>query len=198
MFEKMLFEPFYSEEGKGGGEPTPPPEPPAGEGKKDEPPAPPEPPKKVEFTPEQQEAMNKIIQDRLKKADDKRKKAEEEAALREQGKYKDLLDAKENEMNELKQNLKQERNARLLIGEGYNEKQLAFALRNLEGNTEEEVKASLVQLKEVFPPAGTATNYGDPKSLGGGQKQQHQPVDNEARGKEMAKKILEKRRKGTR
>ena len=150
----------------------------------------------VKFTEEQQEAINRIIQERLKREEEKRKKAEEEAKLKEQGKYKDLLEEKEKELERLKEEVKMKELDRiktdLLIGAGYAQEQFEFVKKNLEGETEEELKASLEEVKQYIAPKKEPA---DPLSKGNGVKGTPKPSDNEEVGRELARKIKARRKR---
>lgn len=160
-------------------------------------------PEKVTFTAEQQKALDAIVKERVarekKKAEADRKKAEEEAKKREQGQYKELLDEKERELEALKNEIKERelKDAKhsALLDAGYSREQLEFASKNLDGETPEEIAASLEALKTVFPPKDSEDDeqIGFPKSTGNPQKKPPKPQDDEEYGRELARKIRERR-----
>lgn len=152
--------------------------------------------KTVEFTPEQQAKLNEIVQQRLADEKKKREKAEEEARLQEEGKYKDLLEKREKELEEMRNEIKTAKidslKTEALSDAGYAKEQIAFAKRNLSGETEEEINASLEELKAVFPPQSDEIGF---PNNGNGSRKTPPQKDGYDEGREMARKVLERRKR---
>jgi hypothetical protein len=143
-----------------------------------------------------EEEVNRIVKDRLKREKEAREKAEEEARKREEGKYKELLEERERELEKLRKEAQDAKldakKTDLLSGAGYAPEQLAFARKNLEGETDEELAASLESLKAVFPPK-TDEGIGFPNK-GNGSRKPPKEADGYDAGRELAKRVLEKKR----
>lgn len=193
MFDKQPL--FFFEADKGGhGNPsggTDPVEKPAEPIQQEEP--------KIEFTPEQQAAIDAIVKERVarekRKAEEEKHRIEQEAKLKEQGEFQKLLEAKENELKQLQESVKQaeikQLKTSLLADAGYSKEQLEFAMKNLEGETEDELKLSLESLKAIFAPK--QEEIGFPSSTGNGVKHEPKPKGDEELGREMARRIKERR-----
>lgn len=143
-----------------------------------------------------QAELDGIVKDRLKREKEQREKAENEARQKEEGKYKELLEAREKELDELRAEAKTSKLAakktELLSGAGYAPEQLEFARKNLDGETDEELAASLEALKSVFEPK-TTEQIGFPNS-GNGQRKPPKQADAYDSGRELAKRILGKKK----
>ena len=122
-----------------------------------------------------QEELDRIIADRLareqKKRDEAVKKAEEEAEqkrLEEQGEYKKLAEKLQKQVDEMKAEVLSTKKVTLLKDAGYSEAQIELFTNLLQGETDEELAASLELLKKANPPV-EERKYVDPSS-GNGRK----------------------------
>lgn len=120
-------------------------------------------PAKIEFTPEQQAAVDALIKDRLtrqqKKFEDEKEAARAEAERKEREKneeYKALYESAQAELDRLRGEAKTaELNAtktRLLVEAGYNAEQIARVSKYVLGDDEEAIKASIVEVVADIPP----------------------------------------------
>lgn len=149
-----------------------------------------------------QEELDAIISDRLarerKKQDEKEQKLRDEAErkrLEEQGEFKELADKRQEEIDRLQALLDSQKADALkakkeaaLVSAGYSEEQVGLLTKLVEGETEEEIKASLDLLKTTVPPAKP---YADP-GVGNGQKQEPKKKDLQDKGKSAYQRLKEK------
>lgn len=194
MFKNKYFmQPLFNADlGGGGGNPT---DPPANPNPTD-PPANPTPQGAVKtFTQEELEA---IVKERLarekRKADEKAEEARKEAerkALEEQGKYKDMYEQLQKDLEVQKANAVQAKKQALLIAEGYTKEQAERYVKFLEGETDEELATALATLKEDIPPK--ASGYVDPANAGNGGKKNPDPVSAYDEAKELLKRLRGKK-----
>lgn len=125
---------------------------------------------------------------RLKKILDE-KEAEEKAAkieaLKEQDKYKELYETVLEELEDIKSSNVQNVKAKLLKEAGYKEEQVERLSKLVDGDTEEEILASIDDLQVVFP----TKTYVDP-SPDNRKRTTPEPVDGEDIGKSMFDRLL--------
>jgi hypothetical protein len=178
MFKRMFMQPLFSADGTGGG---------AGDngagdngGQGDNGTT----PQGAEKTFTQAE-VDALIKDRLarekrkaeEKADEARKEAERKA-LEEQGKYKEMYEQLQKDLEAEKQNALKAKKQALLIAEGYTKEQAERYVKFIDGETDEELATALEVLKADIPPK--QATYVDPATQGNGKKQEHkqeQPFD---------------------
>lgn len=137
-----------------------------------------------------QAELEAIIADRLarekRKADEKAENARKEAerkALEEQGKYKDMYEQLQKDLDAQKvANLEAKKEA-MLLGAGYTKEQADRYKKYLAGSDEVELGTALEALKADIPP--NATNYVDPANAGNGQKQGGKQEDPAEYGKSV-------------
>lgn len=150
----------------------------------------------ITFTPEQQAKIDRIFTERLAREKRKReeavKKAEQEAEqkrLEENNEFKELYEQTKTQLETFKTDALRTKKESLLVKAGYSENQVPLFSKLLDGETDEELSASLEQLKEVNPPS---KKYVDP-SLGNWQKQKPSEVDPYQAGRERARKLLKRK-----
>lgn len=128
-----------------------------------------------------QEEFDKIISDRLarerKKQEEKEQQLRDEAErkrLEEQGEFKELADSRQKEIERLQEQLDardadllKTKKTSLITGAGYSEDQVELLVKLVEGETEDEIKASIDSIKASIPPK---PKHVDP-SAGNGRKQ---------------------------
>lgn len=136
-----------------------------------------------------QEELDQIITERLarekKKREDAVKEAEAEAErkrLEEEGEYKKLYESLQAQFEAEKQKTKKES---LLTKAGYKAEQVELFVNLLEGETDEELEASLERLKAATPPE---RKYVDP-SAGNSRKQPPAKKDSEEVGKSAYERL---------
>lgn len=122
-----------------------------------------DPPKKVEFTTEQQAAVDALIKDRLarerKKFDDEKAAAQAEAERKEREKneeYKALYESAQAELDRARTDAKVSElsatKTRLLVEAGYSAEQIARVSKYVNGDDEDAVKASIAEVIADMPP----------------------------------------------
>lgn len=161
---------------------------------------------KIEFTAEQQAHIDALVKDRLRRAKEKEDKAVADAKA--EAERKELEKA-----NEFKTLYEQERATReqseariaeieakalaaelhakkqsLVLAEGYSADNLTDILEFINGNDEEEIKASIERFKKVSPPKPLPV---DP-SVSGGSRQTPTQKDGSDYGRELFKKVIKK------
>lgn len=157
------------------------------EGTKDEP----------KFT---QAQLDAIISDRLKREREKRE-ADEKAArdeaerkrLEEQNDHKALADQYKQELDRLKEDARKATKTALLVKAGYNDEQVERYAKFVEGETEDEMKAAVEQLKQDVPPKAP---YVDPAGAGNNQRQTPKPKDKEDKGRSLYQRLKAQGRTG--
>lgn len=168
--------------------PTPPATPPT------DPPAPTPQGAEKTFTQADVDAM---IKERLarekRKADEKAEEARKEAerkALEEQGKYKEMYEQMQKDLEVEKQNALATKKQALLIAEGYTKEQAEKYVKFIEGNTDEELATSITAFKGDVPPKGT---YVDPANAGNTHKQPPTPTSAYDEAKDLIKRLRGKK-----
>lgn len=149
--------------------------------------------KKVELT---QEQLDAIIEGRLER--ERKKQAEKLAAekqeaerkrLAENEEFKTLAEQYKAELEKIKEDArKSEINSKrttLLMKAGYNEEQIARYGKFVEGETDEEMEASVELLKKDVPPT---PKYVDPNA-GNGSRQTPAPKDKEEKGRSLFQRL---------
>lgn len=149
----------------------------------------------IEFTPEQQKRINEIVKERLarerKKQEEREKQLQEEAErkrLEEQGEYKDLAEKLQQKLDDYKSQALDAKKEALLSKAGYKEDQIERYKKYVDGETEEEIQASIDELKQDIPPVKP---YVDP-GAGNGQKQAPKKKDLHEKGKSIYQRLKEK------
>lgn len=148
---------------------------------------------KIEFTPEQQEEINRIIAERLarerKKQEAEKKRLEEEAErkrLKEQGEYKELAEKYQQELESLKSELLTAKKVSLLKDAGYTDEQAELFKDLLQGESDEELITSLETLKKANPPV--KSTYVDP-SLGNGGRNEPEKLTGDEIGRSAYQRL---------
>lgn len=142
-----------------------------------------------------QEDIDRIVRERLdrerKKREDAVKKEREEAErkrLEENEEYKELADKLQEQLDEQKRTALETKKESLLATAGYDEGQVQRYKKYLDGESEEELKAALDDLKADIPPK---KQYGDP-SPGNGSKQPPKKTNLEEKGKSAYQRLKAK------
>lgn len=145
-----------------------------------------------------QEEVDALIRERLarekRKAEEKAEEARKEAeqkALAEQGKYKEMYEQLQKDLEEQKAQAILHRKQALLVAEGYTKEQAEKYVKFIEGTTEEELTASITAFKEDVPPKGGT--FVDPASAGNTQKQEPTPSSAYDEAKELIKRLRGKK-----
>ncbi|MED4172570.1 hypothetical protein P4631_08995 [Halalkalibacterium halodurans] len=159
----------------------------AGEGKGGKP--------KIEFTPEQQAEVNRIIQDRLERERKRREEELEQKRLEEENEFKELYEKTKKKLEEIKaERAEEKRNSiieKKLRAAGYKEDQIDRLSKYVEGEDESEISASIKQLTEDIPPK---SDPADPSAGPSGKHKETEPADGTEIGKELFAKIRGKKR----
>lgn len=153
-------------------------------------------PKKVEFTPEQQAAVDALIKTRLdrerKKFDDEKTAAQAEAERKEREKneeYKALYESAQAELDRARTDAKvAELNAKktqLLVEAGYSAEQIARVSKYVIGDDEDAIKASVAEVVADMPPKAAGI---DP-NLNNGGRPPVKPHDPKAAAKERLDRL---------
>lgn len=120
-----------------------------------------------------QEDIDRIVKDRLERErkkreealEEERKKSERERLL-EQEKYKDLYESLQKDLEAQRATALRAKKESLLVKAGYTEEQAQRYLKFIDGETDDELNASLDALKADIPPK---KQYGDPNPGNGGK-----------------------------
>ncbi|MEC0370039.1 hypothetical protein [Paenibacillus chibensis] len=153
-------------------------------------------PKKVEFTAEQQAAVDALIKDRLarerKKFDDEKNAAQAEAERKEREKneeYKALYESAQAELDRARTEAKTAALAatktQLLVEAGYSAEQLARVSKYVIGEDEDAIKASIAEVIADMPPKANGV---DPNP-GNGRKPDPKPGDLTDEGKALFERL---------
>jgi len=147
-----------------------------------------------------QAQVDAIISDRLKREREKREaEAEKERLeaerkrLEENNEFKGLAEQYKQELDKLKEDARKATKTSLLLKAGYNEEQVERYAKFVEGETEDEMKAAVEQLKQDVPPKGT---YVDPAGAGNNQRQTPKPKDKEDKGRTLYQRLKSQGRTG--
>src|SRR5699024_4012337 len=108
--------------------------------------------------------------------------------LEESEQYKELYKQALETIEQQKEDALNAQKVTLLAGAGYDEEQTEKLLKLVEGETEDDIKASIEELKETFP-AKAAPTYVDP-SMGNGKRSTPESVDGEDVGRNMFESLL--------
>lgn len=145
-----------------------------------------------------QEDLERILKERLaqakRKADEKAEEARKEAerkALEEQGKYKEMYEQLQKDLEVEKQNALATKKQALLVTEGYTKEQAEKYIKFIDGATDEELAESIKAFKEDVPPKGTP--YVDPANAGNTPKQDPTPTSAYDEAKELIKRLRGKK-----
>lgn len=150
-----------------------------------------------------QEELDAIIADRLarerKKQEEKEKQLRDEAErkrLEENEEYKELakklqeqLEEKERAIAEQKEAVLKAKKETALSKAGYSAEQIKLLTKLVEGESDEEIEASIDTLKSTVPPA--TRPYADP-GVGNGSKGEPKKKDLRDKGKSMYQRLKEK------
>lgn len=145
-----------------------------------------------------QAELEAIIKDRLdrekrkaeEKADQARKDAERKA-LEEQGEYKKMYEALQDDLREKERQVLEVKKHTLLLKAGYTEEQAERYVKYLTADSEEGLATDLETLKADIPPTAKGV---DPSTQGNGQRREHKensPYD-------YGKSVLERLKKSGR
>lgn len=140
---------------------------------------------------------NAMVQDRLRRDREKReaeaevaRQEEERKRLEENAEFKTLADQYKAELERLKEESRLEKlnsqRVSALVKAGYNDEQISRYGKYVEGETEDEIKAAVEQLKKDVPPTA---NYVDPKGGGNPSRQTPVPKDKEEKGRALFQKL---------
>lgn len=149
--------------------------------------------KKVEFSPEQQAEVDRIIRDRLAREKKKREEAEEKARLEaerkqlaEQEQYKELAEKLQKELDGYKNQALETKKDLLLANAGYSEKQVEKYRKYIVGETDEELEQAVKALVEDIPPK---PKYVDP-SPGNSLNAKPEPKDQTEEGRGRIRDLI--------
>lgn len=110
---------------------------------------------KVEFTDEQQEEVNRIIAERLKREKEKQEREAEKQKKEEQGEYKQLYDDLK---AEYERHIREVTVNTHMLEAGYSKAQIDRYAKFIEGTEEADIKAAIETLKEDVPPSAKHTD----------------------------------------
>lgn len=138
--------------------------------------------------------VDRIIKERLerekRKAEEKAEEARREAerkALEEQGKYKEMYEQLEKDLQAEKARVLETRKETLLLGAGYTQEQASRYKKFLTGETDEELATALEVLKQDIPPKANAGV--DPATQGNGQRQTPPAEEPYSFGKQLYERL---------
>lgn len=144
-----------------------------------------------------QDDIDRIVKERLEREKKKREAAleseREEAErkrLEEEQKYKELYEKLQGDLEAQRKEALQTKKESLLAKAGYSDEQASTLTKLLEGESDDELNASLESVKALFPPKQEKT-YGDP-SAGNGSKQPPKKKNLEEKGKSAYQRLVEK------
>lgn len=116
-----------------------------------------------------QEEFNKVIEDRLarerKKQEGKQQKERDESErkrLEENEEYKELAGNLQKQLDEQKKQSLDTKKTALLAQAGYTEKQVDYLKDTVKGESDDDMKSSIDELKEIIEPK--TVTYGDPSA----------------------------------
>ena len=140
--------------------------------------------------------LDRIVKERLEREKRKREadleKEREEAErkrLLEEQKYKDLYEKLQQDLEAQRTVALQVKKEALLVKAGYSDEQAKTLVKLIEGESDEELNASLESVKALFP-AKTEKSYGDPNP-GNGGKPAPKKVNLEDKGKSAYERLKE-------
>lgn len=133
-----------------------------------------------------QEDVNRIVQERL----DRQKRKDEQKRLEEEGKYKELYEKLQSELQEKEEQAIKASKESAIIKAGYSEEQLPKLLKFVEGETRDEIQQSIEELTELIP-VKQDKQYADP-SAGNGKKNEPKKTDLADKGREAVKRLRAK------
>jgi hypothetical protein len=144
-----------------------------------------------------QDDIDRIVRERLerekRKRDEALEKQKEEAErkrLEEEQKYKELYEKLQGDLETQRKEALQVRKESLLAQAGYSEEQAKTLVKLVEGEDDEALKASLENVKTLFPPK-KEKEYGDPNP-GNGGKQIPKKKNLEDKGKSVYQRLKAK------
>lgn len=142
-----------------------------------------------------QDELDAIIADRLlrerKKQADKEQELRDEAErkrLAENEEYKELADKLQAQLDAQQADVLKVKKEGALTSAGYSEEQVGLLTKLVDGETDEEIKASIDVLKSTVPPVKP---YADP-SAGNGQKQEPKKENLHDKGKSTYQRLKER------
>lgn len=145
-----------------------------------------------------QAELEGIVKERLarekRKADEKAEEARKEAerkALEEQGKYKEMYEQLQKDLDAEKANAVGTKKQALLIAEGYTKEQAEKYVKFIDGTTDEELTASIEAFKGDVPPKGAT--YVDPAGAGNTLKPNPTPTSAYDEAKDLIKRLRGKK-----
>lgn len=143
-----------------------------------------------------QEDIDRIIKERLerekKKRDEALQKEREEAErkrLEEEGKYKEVAEKLQAQLNAIQGDALKAKKDALLAKAGYTDEQIAKYLKYVDGTTDEELAESVKALIADIPPQ--TKTYADPH-VNNGPKNEPKKTDLQEKGKTMYQRLKEK------
>lgn len=142
-----------------------------------------------------QEDIDRIVKERLdrekKKRDEAVQKERDEAErkrLEEEGKYKEVAEKLQAELDAIKGDALSAKKESLLAKAGYTEEQITKYLKYIDGTNDEELSESVEALKADVPPT---PKYADPH-VNNGTKIEPKKTDLQETGKSMYQRLKEK------
>lgn len=159
-------------------------------------------PDKAEDTQEEkkftQADIDRIVKERLDRANKKKEDAiqkerddAERKRLEEEGEYKELADKLQEQLDAYKGDALKAKKESLLVKAGYSEEQIGVVAKLLEGESDEELTASLEEVKVAITPKGSEKKYADP-SAGNPKKDDPKPADLTDKGRDAVKRLRER------
>lgn len=119
---------------------------------------------------------------------EREQEAEKKRELEEQNKYKELYEQAVKDLTSQKEQVLIATKESALTKAGYNDEQVKHLRKLVEGDTDEEIAASIESLKTTFP---VKTQYADP-SPSNGERDKPIPKDKESYGRELYERIFKK------
>lgn len=142
-----------------------------------------------------QEEIDRIIADRLarerKKQEEKEQQLRDEAErkrLEENEEYKELAQKLQEQLDAIQGDALKAKKEAALVKAGYSEGQAELFTKLVDGDTDEEIQASVDELKSTTPPTKP---YADP-STGNGHKQEPKKTDLQEKGKSTYQRLKER------
>lgn len=129
------------------------------------------------------------LKDKVKEFEDAQRQKEKQD-LEDKEEYKTLYKQALNEIESMKTARLNDKKESLLTKAGYNDEQIAKLAKLVEGETDEDIGASIETLKETFP---TPPKYVDP-SVDNAHRQKPESKDNHDLGKSLYERFRNKRK----
>jgi hypothetical protein len=141
--------------------------------------------------------IDRIVKERLDREKKKREAAlekqreeDERKRLEEKQEYKELYEKLQGDLETQRKEALKTKKESLLAQAGYSEEQASTLVKLVEGENDDELKASLESVKALFPPK-KEKEYGDPNP-GNGGRQTPKKKDLEEKGKSVYQRLKAK------